>query len=162
MLLVTHLMIRTNRAVVVKMAERNSSIAKAYRGKDIKTTLSKGGYTTSYGEEKGMPAELSKLLDNATVPASVKPVEFNTIKAYYLRKGASNKNASTLALLTIDAAKINGVTPMTLLGPFDDSPITLDETILYTLNKFGNTTSMLGTAQLKDNSQSYKADYIKA
>lgn len=144
------------------MAQRNSSLAKSYQGKDIKTTLNNGGYTTNYAPEKGTPAEISKLIGEATVPASVKPIEFNVIKAYYERKGASKKNATTLALLTIDAARINGVSPMSLTSAFDDTDVALDDFILYTLNKLGNTTSLLATAQLKDNSQSYKADYIKA
>jgi hypothetical protein len=144
------------------MAQRNSSLAKSYRGQDIKTTLNNGGYTTSYAPEKGTPAEVSKLIGEATIPASVKPIEFNVIKAYYERKGASAKNATTLSLLTIDAARINDVSPMSLLRPFDNTEVALDEFILYTLNKLGNTTSLLATAQVKDNSQSYKADYIKA
>jgi hypothetical protein len=147
------------------MAYRNSTLAQQYQGQDVKTQFDGEQYNTTFGGDPTNIAnspELTKLIGEATVPASVDPVTYGVIKSYFIARGASNRNASAMVLLLIDSAKLQGTTPLKLLEDFKQTNIALSDIVHYTINKLSNPSYQIGTATTKDNSQSYKSTYIRA
>ena len=145
------------------MANRNSQVVNAHKGQNTKTTLKGGQFSTDYGPEgRGPSPELAKLLGEPTIPASVKTIEFNVVKAFLMKRGTGEKAAVSLTLLLIDAAKLNSTSVMKLLESLNTESIAFSDTVQYLLNKLNNSTNLVGTAQIKDNSESYKANYIRA
>ena len=147
------------------MAERNSTLATRYQGLNVNTVYSNDKVVTQFGNgtgnEQGIPPELSKILDDSTIPAYVDPTTYGVIQAYFISAGATKRNTAALTLLVIDSARIQGVSPMSLLEEFKGTGITLSDTILYHINLLaGSTTSRIGTVATKKNSNSYKSRLI--
>jgi len=147
------------------MTQRNSTIANSFRGKDVKSQYDGNQFNNTFGggdgTEQSPPPELAKLLGEATVPASVDSITYNVIKAYFVSKGSSQRNASAMVLLIIDAAKLQNTSPMKLLEEFKTANVSLSDTMQYAVNMLsGSTTSRIGTATTKDNSKSYKSRLI--
>lgn len=111
------------------------------------------------GSERTQPA--SAFLADATVPAYVDTLTFNVVKSFYVTKGASDRQSSVLALLTIDSARVNGVSPMKMLDQLNIAELRLSDDLMYIINILNESTSKVATAVVLSNNLSYKSSYIK-
>jgi len=110
------------------------------------------------GNEQTLPA--TTFLLSAGVPASVETTTYNVIKSFFSSKGVSEKYSKVLALLIIDAAKFQNISPMQLIGSFNKTDIFLTDDVMYAINLL-NENALLTKIKEKSNSLSLKSQYIR-
>lgn len=103
------------------MAERFSTQFIKQQGARRKT-VSEGGklvntFQDSKGFEKSVNAAFVALTDKKLVTSSLNSEQYFYAKSFFQTRGSSETTAITLAVLSMDAAKIQGVSVMKFLEP---------------------------------------------
>jgi hypothetical protein len=142
---------------------RNSSRSKSFQGVNAKLTLQGNKLVNTFtnGDGSQFTTSADSFLLDATVPASIKSIDFGVVKSYFTTRGSSEKYATAVTLLLLDAAKIQGISPVSLLQNIDKSSISINDSIAYIMNLLDESTSRLTTAKLKSNNLSFKSQYIR-
>lgn len=142
---------------------RNSSRSKSFQGVNARITRTGNklvnDFTNGDGSQLTTPADV--FLSNASVPANIKSIYFGVVKSYFTTRGSTEKYATAVALLILDAAKAQNISPMQMLGRFDKNDISINDNIMYVMNLLDATTSRLTTARYLSNNLSLKSQYIK-
>tara|TARA_B100000929_G_scaffold284548_1_gene266964 strand:+ start:14114 stop:14590 length:477 start_codon:yes stop_codon:yes gene_type:complete len=97
-----------------------------------------GAKSNTYSQNKGGETFLSpdaiRLAFTNTESGSVDPDLFSVVFCYFEKVSKSKKTASTMALVLIDAAKFQGINPLTLLETAKSGKLNLVETIYPYIN----------------------------
>jgi len=110
------------------------------------------------GFEVPLDASLERIDFENNRPATINPSVFRVIKSYFVEIGATELNAKTMALLVIDAAQVQGVTALSLLGDIkNNTKINFDSATYTVLNQLRDPTSQLVIASSVNNSNSVNA-----
>jgi hypothetical protein len=126
-----------------------------------------GSQTTTYSLRKGtesFPSAPAIDLNNVgLVSGAYNENTYTAVLGYFLSRGATKSNASSMAALVIDSAKLNGTTPMQLLSylPTDNKTLLAPETYpqLNILRDVSNQQELVSNIR---NSKSFKSSSIKA
>lgn len=127
-----------------------------------------GSQTTTYGLRKGTEsfpsAPAVELNDDLSlVSGAYNENTYTAVLGYFLSRGATKSNASTMAALVIDSAKLYGTTPMKLLShlPADNKTALTPDTYpqINILREVGNQQELVSNIR---NSKSFKSSSIKA
>lgn len=122
-------------------------------GGSLQSTFSDGsGFNTSLDVSSLL---LSSIGDSSS--GSVNSDVFFALKSYYLKNNASDSSASSLALLTIDTAKVLNVTPMSLAEDITRSgQIMLSSDVYVVMNMFRSPSEKTNVLKVNDNSKSFR------
>lgn len=142
---------------------RNSTRSKNFQGVNAQLTQSGGKLVNTFsgGDGSQLTTSADSFLLDASVPASIKSIYFGVVKSYFTTRGSTEKYATAVTLLILDASKVQGISPMQMLGKFDKTNVSINDNIAYVMNLLDATTSRLTTARLKSNNLSLKSQYIK-
>jgi len=91
-------------------------------------------YSQKSGSEQFLSPTAVKLSFTGTQAGSVSGDLFNAVFSYFLKVSRSKKTASTMAIVLIDAAKFQGVSPLTLIEAASANKINLVESIYPYIN----------------------------
>lgn len=91
-------------------------------------------YDQKQGSESFLSPDAVRLAFTNTSSGSVKPVLFDVVFSYFQKVSGSAKTAETLAIVLIDAAKFQGVSPLTLIESARAGKVNLVESIYPYIN----------------------------
>ena len=98
---------------------RFSSQLLNYHGAEKKVILSRGTigntFTNGTGSERAPSPENLALSESNLSGGAIDSSQYYPIRSYFLNRGVGLTNASTLALMVLDAAKMVGMSPRALL-----------------------------------------------
>lgn len=142
---------------------RASTRAFKFKGIDAKLAEANGRVVNQFtgGDGTEKTNSVADYLLDATIPAEIDPITFGVVKSTFKSRGANERYATALALLTIDAARVQSVSAMTLVGKLSIDKTTLPTDTLYIVNLLSESTFRIGSSVTITNTKSLKANYIR-
>lgn len=114
-------------------------------------------FDASQGDAVALPPD-SLLFGNAgLVAGGVTPDVFHAVVAYFSGRGVGQTNAVTMAALTTDAAKIQGISAIKLLENFFGNTVVFNDTTMSAFNALRNPNNQIGIASDISNGASPRA-----
>lgn len=148
---------------------RFSSQLLNYRGSEKKIrligdTLQNTFDNSSTGSDVAVGIDSASLATNTLQKGSIKGIVYSALKAFFVSRGVGVTNANALALLTIDAAKISGVSPMSVIEDIlqkNSKKIQFKNDIIISHNLLREPGNQLGKTNTVNNKKSFQARLIK-
>lgn len=142
---------------------RASTRVSKFQGLDAKLVEANGRLINKFegGTGKEKTTSVSNYLLDATIPSSVDPMTYAVLTGLYAQRGANERYSRVLALLTIDSAKLQGVSPLSIVPKLSQGNLSFSDELLYLINLLGDTSTRLARTTTVSNSRSFKSSYIK-
>lgn len=135
-------------------------------GAQRKTALSNGAivnkFSNSQGNEFSPNVESRMLTDKELTTGAVNENTYTAVQAYFESRGASLANSATMASITIDTAKLIGISPMLLLEYTDNNEVVLSGDAYSSLNELRSASDQNQLVSDVNNRKSLKARSIRA
>jgi len=147
---------------------RFSSFMLTYLGtqKTVKTVSGNSTNTFKYNTEPTVfpsSGSISQSYLGGGVVGSLKTSNYNSIKCFFLSRGASEVYADTMTSLTLDIATMTGVSPISLLEAAEDSGrLMLTDNAYSAFNNLRDPGNQVGKVTAVDNRYSLQARQIRA
>ena len=144
------------------MAERFSTQFIKQQGARRNTVEDDGKFVNTFQDSKGfeqaLNAATTALTDKTLVTSSLNSEQYFYAKSFYEGRGATEPTAITLAVLSMDAAKIKGESVMKFLEPMRlDYNGTMDFESIVAANLFRPKSSQQSYLVAKTNDNSYRS-----
>ena len=122
----------------------------------------KNFFDSRKGGEKFYSPENVILNDNRVKIESYPEVKFFVVKAYFQKRGSSDSNAETLAMLIFDIARLEKVDPLVLLESLPSGKVGLSDIAYLSMNVLRPVDSQHQKVSDVNNRKSLKAKNILA
>lgn len=134
-------------------------------GAERKVQLQEGNFSNVYengtGAETFSSPDTTVLGTSGLVPGAVNTNIFSAVYGYYQGRGIGTSQAKTLALLTIDSAKLQGVSPISLLEGISSGKVKFSNETIAAMNQLRSPSSQTARATNINNRQSNISASVK-